>query len=332
MKLFGACTGEGSRQGGGPWDTHDEPPPRCQPFSRRWWSGWSYPTWRGPIPQRRSPIPRRPRRRGSRGALRHLHGPLAGGPRGVAGDLPVHRRQHLLRWPQPRLCPAQPDDRVGSQCLGCRLVAGPDLLRRPAVLRVRDQAQPVRGQRRGGAWECGRDRRRGHRAQPGAPSRQRPLRRRRALRPDQRLLCRRGADLRLRVDPGPAPERVPRRRLRPSGLRSSRPGGELLLHLVGATGRRLDGALGQRRHADRLAHRRRTPSGPSGSVPSSTAATTSRPGAGCRSTSTATSSRDLLPRSPRRTASRAPRLSTCAPDRAPPPRSAASSRRAAPLP
>ena len=137
--------------------------------------------------------------------LRHLYGTLAGGPRGVAGDFAVHRRQHLLRWPQPRLRPAQPDGRVGSQRLGCRLVADPDLLRRPAVLRVRDQAQPVRGQRCGGARECGRDRRRGHRAQPGPPSRQRPLRRRRALRPDQRLLRRRGADVRLRVDPGPAP-------------------------------------------------------------------------------------------------------------------------------
>ena len=139
-------------------------------------------------------------------------------------------------------------------------------------------------------------------------------------------------DLRLGVDPGPAPQRLPRRRLRPSGLRSSRPGGELLLHLVGATGRRVDGTVGQRRHADRLAHRRATPGGPNGSGPSSTAATTSRPGAGFPSTSTATSSRDPLPPSPRRTASPAPPRSMCAADRRPPPRSSASSRRAAQLP
>ena len=159
---------------------------------------------------------------GPRALLRHLYGTLTHRPRGVAGDLPLHRCQHLLRWPQPRLCSAQPDGRVGAQCLGGWLVADPDLLRRPAVLRLREQALPVRGQRRGGARECGRDRRRGPSAEPGAPSRQRPLRRRRALRPDQRLLCHRSADVRLGVDPGPAPQRVPRRCLRPPGLRSSR--------------------------------------------------------------------------------------------------------------
>ena len=167
---------------------------------------------------------------------------------------------------------------------------------------------------------------------PGTPPGQRPLRRRRALRPHRRLLRLRGAHLRLGVDPGPAPQRLPRRRLRAPGLRSSRPGGKLLLHLAGATGCRVDGAVGQRRHADRLAHRRATPGGPSGSAPSSTAATTTRPGAGCPSTSTATSSRDPSRPSPSRTASPAPRCSTCAAGRPPPPRSSASSRRAAPSP
>ena len=143
---------------------------------------------------------------GSRSLLRHLHGTPPRRPRGVAGDFPVHGRQHLLRWPQPRLCSTQLDRRVGGQSFGW-LVADPDLLRRPAVLRLREQAPPVRGQRRGGS-------RRADGTDAAAAARSLGLLPGRALYTDVEHYDRADApciaavrDVRLRVDQGPAHRR-----------------------------------------------------------------------------------------------------------------------------
>ena len=221
---------------------------------------------------------------------------------------------------------------VGAKRLHRRLGAGPDLLRRPAVLRLREQALPVlreRRPRREGAptgptpspgrpaWACF----------PAAPSTPTSS----TTTGPGRRASRRSA----RTSPsGPGP--CTAAATSPASTSTRTPGLRDLAASYLSTMRARPDAVWMARW-DGVANLTGWPTAgntlwASGSAPSSTGATTSRPGAGCRSTSTATSSRARWPPSRSRTGSRARCRSTSAAGRPPPRRSSASSSPAARCP